>query len=127
VILRVWRAKVVTERMEEYQRFEQERCLPMLRKQPGFLGVLFLREAGDGAVSITIWEDRGTLEALESSPSYRRTARELSERGLLARAQSVDILEVEGGDLRPDALVGALNQIRRAGSSSSSTGSSRDG
>jgi hypothetical protein len=38
--VRVWRAKIVPARMEEFQRFEQERCLPMLRKQPGFLGVL---------------------------------------------------------------------------------------
>ena len=119
MILRTWRAKVVPAHMEEYQRFAQERCLPMLRKQPGFLGVFFLRGASDAVVSITIWEDRGTVEALESSPSYRRTDRELSERGLLASDQSVEILEVEGGDFRPEALLGALDNVRRADSSGS--------
>jgi hypothetical protein len=47
VILRVWRAKIDPARIEEYRRFEQEQCMPMLHKQPGLLGVLFLRQAED--------------------------------------------------------------------------------
>ena len=127
MILRMWRAKIVPERIGEYRSFEQERCLPMLRKQPGFLGVLFLQGSGCDAVSITIWEDRGTVEALESSPSYRKTTHELAKSGLLRGEQSVELLEVEGGYLRPEALVGALDRTRRTSSSNSSTASSRDG
>jgi hypothetical protein len=41
VIVRVWHAKINPAR-KAYRRFEQERCLPMLHKQPGLLGVLFL-------------------------------------------------------------------------------------
>ncbi len=108
MIVRVWRAKIDPARMEEYRRFERERCLPMLHKQPGLLGVLFLREAEDHAASLTIWEDSGTVEALESSPSYRRTVRELAESCLLVREQSVEIFEVAGGALRLEALAGAL-------------------
>ena len=108
VILRVWRTKIDPARLEAYRRFERERCLPMLHKQPGLLGVLFLREAEDQAASITIWEDRGTVEALESSPSYRKTVRELAVSGLLVREQSVEIFEVAGGALRLEALAGAL-------------------
>jgi heme-degrading monooxygenase HmoA len=108
VILRVWRAKLNRARLEEYRRFERERCLPMLHRQPGFLGVLFLRQAEDCAASLTVWEDGGTVEALTSSPSYRQTARELAESDLLAGKQSEEVFEVEGGDLRPEALVGAL-------------------
>jgi hypothetical protein len=63
----------------------------------------------DNAASITIWEDRGTVEALESSPSYSRTIRELAESGLLAREQSVEILEVVSGVLRSEPLTTALN------------------
>ena len=108
MILRVWRAKIDPARIEEYRRFEQEQCMPMLHKQPGLLGVLFLRQAEDQAASITIWEDRGTLEALQSSPSYRRTVRKLAESGLLVREHSVKIFEVVGGALRLEALAGAL-------------------
>ena len=126
MILRMWRAKIVPERISEYRRFEQERCLPMLRKQHGFFGVLFLQGAGWDTVSVTIWEDRGTVEALESSPSYRKTTHELAKSGLLREEQSVELLEVEGGYLRPEALVGALDRTRRTGSSNSSTASFRD-
>ena len=112
MIGRVWRAKIDPGRIEEYRRFEQERCMPMLRKQPGLLGVLFLRQAENHAASLTIWEDRGAVEALQSSPSYRHTIHELAESALLAGDQSVDVLEVESGDFRLDALVRALDQTR---------------
>jgi len=120
VIVRIWRAELDPAHLEEYRRFEVERSLPMFRKQPGLLGVLFLREAEAGVAALTIWEDRGAVEALQSSPSYQRTTRELAERGLLAGEQSVEVFEVEGGDLRPEALTGALARTRRPGSSSSS-------
>lgn len=126
MILRIWRAQLVTARLEEYRRFEAERCLPMLHKQAGLLGVLFLRESRDRAASLTIWEDGGALEALESSPSYRRVVRELAEKELLAGEQSVEVYEAEGGDLRPEALVGALDRTRRTGPSSSPTAGPRD-
>jgi heme-degrading monooxygenase HmoA len=99
VIVRVWRTKIDPGRIEEYQRFEQERCMPILRKQPGLLGELFRRQAEDQAASLTIWEDAGVVEALQSSPSYRETAHGLAESALLARDQSVEVFEVEGGDL----------------------------
>jgi heme-degrading monooxygenase HmoA len=127
VILRIWSAALDPARLEEYRRFEAERSLPMLHRQPGFLGVFFLRAAEDRAASITIWEDRGAVEASESSPSYRRTARELADSGLLLTGEpSVKILEVEGGDLRPEALVGILARTRRTGPSSSPTAGPRD-
>jgi heme-degrading monooxygenase HmoA len=107
VILRIWSAGLNPERLEEYRRYERERYLSMLHKQPGFLGVLFLREA-HGAASITIWEDVGAVEALGSSPSYRETTRDLARSGLLTGEPSVEVFEVEGGDLRPDALLRAL-------------------
>ena len=140
MILRIWSAALDPARLEEYRRFEAERSLPMLHRQPGFLGVFFLRAAEDRAASITIWEDRGAVEASESSPSYRRTARELADSGLLLAGEpSVKIppqthmvsqirglLEVEGGDLRPEALVGILARTRRTGPSSSPTAGPRD-
>ena len=89
--------------------------MSMLRKQPGFLGVIFLRQAEDHASSLTIWGDAGAVEALESSPSYRETAHELAESALLAGSESVVIFEVEGGDLRPEALVRALDRVGNAG------------
>jgi heme-degrading monooxygenase HmoA len=108
VILHVCRAKTDPARIEEYRRFEQERCMSMLSKQPGFLGVIFLRQAEDHASSLTIWGDAGAVEALESSPSHRRTTRELTESRLLAGEQSEEVFEIEGANLRADALLRAL-------------------
>jgi|SRR5215218_9564484 len=88
----MWRSKIVPERIGEYRRFEQERCLPMLHKQPGLLGVLFLRQAEDHAASLTLWEDAGAVEALQSSPSYRQITRELAESALLTGNESVEVL-----------------------------------
>lgn len=112
MILRLWRARFNRARIEEYRRFEAGQCIAMLHKQPGFLGVLFLRQAEDRAASLTIWEDRGALEALQSSPSYRETIHELAESTLLVGDQSVEVLEVESGDFRLEALVTALDQTR---------------
>lgn len=119
MILRIWHAALDPTRVEAYRRFEAERSLPMLHKQPGFLGVFFARAAGDRAASFTIWEDGGAVEALGSAPSYRQEARELAESGLLAGEPSVEILEVEAGDLRPEALAGALARTGHPGSSGS--------
>ena len=117
MILRIWRAKLNPACLEAYRRFERERSLPMLRRQPGLLGVLFLRSMGDQAASITIWEDRGTVEALASSPSYQRTAYELAQSGMLAAEQSEEVFEVEGGNLRPEALLAALAHEASSGRS----------
>jgi heme-degrading monooxygenase HmoA len=107
-ILRVWRTRINPARIDEYRRFETERFLPMLHKQSGFLAVLFLRQAEDHAASLIIWEDRGAVEAVKSSPSYRRAVRDLAGSDLLAGEQSEDVFEVEGGDLRAETLLGAL-------------------
>ena len=117
MILRVYRAKINPTRLEAYRRFEAKECLPMLHRQPRLLGVLFLRQAEDREASLTIWEDRGTVEALASSPSFRRTTRELEEGDLLAAEPSVEVFEVEGGALRLEALTRTLDRTRRPGSS----------
>ena len=109
VILHVWRAGVTPSRLDDYRRFERERRLPMLHRQPGFLGALFLRGAGDLVASVTIWEDKGAVEALESSPSYRDTIAELVRSGLLTGEPSEETFEVAHGTLRPEPLISALD------------------
>ena len=52
MIQRMWHAKLVPARLEGYRRFERERCLLMLHKQPGFLGVMCLRADEDHLVSV---------------------------------------------------------------------------
>lgn len=113
MIARVWRTGLNPARLEAYRHFERAQCLPMFFRQPGFLGGLFLREAANRAVSLTLWEDSGAVEALESSPSYRKTTRELVEGELLAGEPSVEVWEVQSGELRVEALLRALEVLSR--------------
>lgn len=113
MIVRVWRAKLNPARLEGYRHFERAQCLPMFFRQPGFLGGLFLREAVDRAVSLTLWEDSGAVEALESSPSYRKMTREMVEEALFAGEPSVEIWEVQSGELRVEALLRVLVALSR--------------
>lgn len=108
MIARVWRAGLNPARLGAYRHFEQAQCLPMFFRQPGFLGGLFLREAVDQAVSLTLWEDGGAVEALESSPSYRKMTLELVEEALLAGEPSVEVWDVQSGELRVEALLRVL-------------------
>lgn len=71
MIARIWRAWLNPARLEAYQHFEEAQYLPMLRRQPGFLGGLSLRETADRAVSLTLWEDSGAVGALESAGLHR--------------------------------------------------------
>lgn len=111
--LRLWQAALNPARLIHYRRLERTQCLPMLYKQPGFLGALFLYEATSAGV-LTLWEDSGSAEALSSSPSYRRLTRELTERGLLFGEPSVAVWDVQGGTFRLEAFADALGQANRA-------------
>ena len=111
MIVRVWRAKLNPARLEAYRQFERAQCLPMLRRQPGFLGSLFLRDSADQAISLTLWEDGGAVEALASSPSYQKVTRELAKGELLAGEPSVEVWKVQSGELRVEALLRVLGGL----------------
>jgi heme-degrading monooxygenase HmoA len=99
VIVRIWRTGIDPTRADEYERFAEERSLPMFRAQPGFRGVLFTT-AGDGSRAvISFWEDEAAVELLDRSQSYSETAAILGSTGILRGEQSVEVLDVSGGDL----------------------------
>jgi heme-degrading monooxygenase HmoA len=98
MIARIWRASVDEGRFGEYQRFADEQSLPMFRRQRGFRGVLFTRSGATCAV-ISLWEDAAAAEALESSPSYRETVKRITQAGFLVGPQSVEVFDVNGGDM----------------------------
>ena len=68
---------------EEYRRFEQEWCLPMLRKQPGLLGVFFLRPAEDRAASTHYLGGRGSGGCVAKLAFLREITHELAQSALL--------------------------------------------
>jgi heme-degrading monooxygenase HmoA len=98
VIVRIWRTGIDPARAESYERFARERSLPMFRAQQGFRGVLFA--AGDAAerVVLSFWEETGAVAALDGSPTYRETVDALLTSGILSGEQTVEVLDVQGGD-----------------------------
>lgn len=82
MIMRIWTTKVDETRAEAYERFAQERSLPMFKAQPGFRGALFGRAGCECAV-VTLWESSAAADALEASASYRETVAEINAAGFL--------------------------------------------
>ena len=99
MIVRIWRTGIDPARASEYQRFAEERSLPMFRAQPGFRGVLFTTAADGGRAVISFWDDERAIELLDRSESYRDTASALGSSGILRGDQMVEVLDVTGGDL----------------------------
>lgn len=97
------------DRLKEYERFERTRSLPMFRRQPGLMGVLFLREGEEHAAALTLWDSMESIKALDTSPSYRETAGALGASGLLVGEQSVHIFHIQGGEILPQ-FIEALRQ-----------------
>ena len=98
MIVRIWRTGIDPARAEDYERFARERSLPMFRAQRGFRGVLFA--AGDAAerMVLSFWEDAGAVAALDGSPTYRATVDALLASEILTGEQTVEVLDVHGGD-----------------------------
>jgi heme-degrading monooxygenase HmoA len=99
VIVRIWRTGIDPACAGEYDRFAQERSLPMFRSQPGCRGVLFTTAADDRRAVISFWEDQDAVNRLDESVTYRETASALGSTGILRGEQTVEVLDVSGGQL----------------------------
>ena len=99
MIVRIWRTGIDPARAAAYERFAEERSLPMFRAQPGFRGVLFTTAADGGRAVISFWEDERAVELLDRSETYRETASALGSSGILRGEQSVEVLIAHGGAL----------------------------
>lgn len=98
MIVRLWKTRVDKARMGEYEENERERSTPMFRKQPGCLGVLFLR-SGDDCFALTFWKDKEAVERLKTSKSYEEASSFYSDSGMLIGEPSLRVFEVKKGFL----------------------------
>ncbi|MFI9508239.1 antibiotic biosynthesis monooxygenase family protein [Nocardia sp. NPDC052566] len=86
MIVRLWRATIDPGRAEEYERFANERSLPMFRSHSGFQGCAFLRDGADRTV-ITLWASAEDAAALEISDRYRETVAAIMAAGFIQTAE----------------------------------------
>jgi quinol monooxygenase YgiN len=101
MIVRIWRTGLDETRADEYERFAQERSLPMFRRRAGCLGVI-LAKPQDGRAVISLWTDMGAVAALDDDPEYGATVEAIMAAGFLQGPQTVETLEATAGWL-PDA------------------------
>jgi heme-degrading monooxygenase HmoA len=86
VLVRVWKAEIDPVRAAEYERFAEERSLPMFRSHTGFRGCALLRDGSDCTV-VTLWEAPEHVAALEASPLYHETVAAIMSAGFIRTAQ----------------------------------------
>ena len=98
MIVRLWKTRVDKASMEEYEENERNRSTPMFRKQPGCLGVLFLRSRDD-CFALTFWKDMEAVERLKTSKSYQEASSFYSDSGMLISEPSLQVFEVKEGFL----------------------------
>jgi hypothetical protein len=59
---------------------------------------------------LSLWADRASIEALDTSALYRETVARFQATGVLREPQTVELLEVTGGTVSTTALAAALSR-----------------
>ena len=98
MIVRSWRSEFDPSRSNELERLETE-SLHMWNRQPGFVSVLFTRSGPANAVTLSVWEDQKSIDALKDSTGYIDFMKKLQDSGILKGPSTEDVFEVKGGYL----------------------------
>jgi heme-degrading monooxygenase HmoA len=108
MIARMRRTRIDPARGAEYDAFADTHSRPMFAALPGCLGALFLG-TGEERFVLTLWADRGSIEALDTSALYRETVARFWATGVLREPQTVELFEVTGGTVNALALASELS------------------
>jgi heme-degrading monooxygenase HmoA len=108
MIARMWRTRMDPARGAEYDTFADTYSRPMFATLPGCLGALFLGTGEERSV-LTLWADRGSIEALDTSALYRETVARFQATGVLREPQTVELFAVTGGTVSALALAAELS------------------
>ena len=98
MIVRTWQTAIDPDRVNEFEAFVNTYSLPMFKLQPGCLGVLVSRD-GRMATTLSFWEDRASIDQLDTSTTYKETVERILATELLRGDQTVKIFPVFGGYL----------------------------
>ena len=93
MIARTWIVEVDPARADAYEKFAREVSVPMFKQQVGCRGVLMTRD-GQRCQVISLWADRGAVDALCGSPTYEDTVAAIQALGILSDAGPVALAAV---------------------------------
>jgi hypothetical protein len=110
MIARLWQTGIDPARGAEYDAFAGAHSRPMFAALPGCLGAFFLGTGGMRSV-LSLWADRASIGALESSVLYRETVARFQATGVLREPQTVELFEVSGGTVSALALAAELSRV----------------
>lgn len=101
MVVRIWKAPITCSDREAFRRFERE-MLELLQGRPGLLGAFFRQTPGaeentEMRASMSIWEDRRLIDAIEASSAYRRLMEKIDASGVLRGPSESMIFETEPG------------------------------
>ena len=100
MIIRIWTTGFDPSRRDELDAFANDVSKPMLRRQPGNLGVIFAAD-GDEWLTITLWEDEPAIAGLDTSADYQDTVAKILAAGFLVGEQVTRTYDDHGVDLAP--------------------------
>lgn len=99
MVVRMWRAQVGPAQREEFRHIEEQHIAPLLERQQGFGGVLFLYQE-DEIVLLTMWRDRECAEEFATLREVQELAEQVRERGIIQGEPRVEVFEVSGGSFK---------------------------
>lgn len=108
-IARIWRTHIDPARAEDYERFARDVSLPMFRQQPGFEGVLMLRDGARCEV-ITLWQSAEDIAMLDRSTTYKDVVARIIAQGFITGEQRVKMMSLH---LHHAEREGSLGTSRR--------------
>ena len=95
MFLRTWTTDFDVSRLPNLTSFATDVSLPFLETRPGCRGVQFLLN-GNRWTTLTYWEDRSGIEAMNSDPGYGRIVADVLALGVLGTEQKTEVLRVVG-------------------------------
>ena len=99
MIVRLWRAQISSSNRQEFEHIGEHHLAPLLERQDGFGGVLFLFKE-DEATLMSMWRDREAAERFAACTEAQELAAKVRERGLIQGEPRVEIFEVAGGSFK---------------------------
>lgn len=103
-VARTWRAKIHSDRTDDYLTFLEGQSRPMFRALPGCLGAVFLRD-GDDVTVVSVWADGSAVEALSTNSLYAKTVAALESSGILASTEGAKVHNCDGFIVRSEVLM----------------------
>jgi len=96
MLARIWHTTFSEANKEKLVEYATETSFPALSSRPGNRGVFFFSN-GDEWITLTLWQDKGSIEKLADDPEYNRIVEGILALDVLGSDQKTTVWNCEGG------------------------------